>query len=167
MKVKKNFHKLFNNSKLSKIYIILLLVFLAYLNENIFLNKSFDKIFKKYFCAALSSKINSKCENKLFVNYNFFYEFKRVSRNITLLINENLSKIENILLLIAIIPNIKEKSIIYYKINNKKIDNLLNNIFKDNKIYNNIIKFTHEDFNSVKILINSIIHQFFNEGKFP
>ncbi len=48
----------------------------------------------------------------------------------------------------------KNKSSIYFQINNKKILDSLKAIFTTNKIQNNIIKFTENDFYSVEKLIN-------------
>jgi hypothetical protein len=49
---------------------------------------------------------------------------------------------------------LKNKSSIYFQINNKKILDSLKAIFTTNKIQNNIIKFTENDFYSVEKLIN-------------
>ena len=48
----------------------------------------------------------------------------------------------------------KNKSSIYFQINNKKILDSLKAIFTTNKIQNNIIKFTENDFYSVEKLVN-------------
>lgn len=88
----------------------------------------------------------------------------KISESINLLINVYYSRIENLLLLIGIIPLINENSIIHYKINNKGIYYILKHIFKDKQIENNIIKFTKDDHDSVKNLINIIN---FNWEKIP
>ena len=156
MKINKGIYKIFYNSRISKIYLFIILVLLAHKPKNIRLNNSGDYLFKKYFCQILLSRYDPECEEQLFINHNYFFEINGISRTISLLINIYSSKIENLLMLIGIIPLIKENSIIHFKINNKQIYYILLYIFKDKKIENNIINFTHDDFDSVKELINII-----------
>jgi hypothetical protein len=156
MLFKKGFIKLFYNSKKSKIFLFIIFILLIHKPKNIRFNNSFDTYFKNYFCQTLLSGHDKECEEKLFNNYNYFYEVNEISGSINLLIDEYFSKTENLLLLIGIIPIIKENSIINYKINNKNIYYILKNIFENKQIKNNIIKFTQDDFNSVEKLINII-----------
>lgn len=156
MDFNKQFHIIFYNSRISKIYLIIILIFLLYKPKKERFDNSVDDFFKDYFCQTLLSRYDHDCEEKLFINYNYFYELAKISESINLLINVYYSRIENLLLLIGIIPLINENSIIHYKINNKGIYYILKQIFKDKQIENNIIKFTKDDHDSVKNLINII-----------
>ena len=157
MESNKGFDKLSFNS-IPKILIVIIFILLKNKQKNIGFNKdnSFESSFKNYFCRTLFSRYDEKCEEELFINYNYFYELNEISGHINLIIDEYYSKIENIIMLIGIIPLIKENSVINYKINDKKTYYILKYLFRDKKIQNNIIKFTSDDFYSVEELINII-----------
>ena len=151
------------NFKLSKIYLIIIFFVIISEHKEDKENKPFEEYFKVNFCELLTLNHVSDCFDSLFTNYNFFHEWKEISQNISLfkfhhyekkLENLNASNVENLLLLIGIIPLLKNKSSIYFQINNKKILDSLKAIFTTNKIQNNIIKFTENDFYSVEKLIN-------------
>ncbi len=62
------------------------------------------------------------------------------------MINIKKTKIENILLLIGIVPFLNKKSIIIFKINEKNLFFLLKNIFKDRTLNNRIVEISKNDF---------------------
>ena len=151
------------NFKLSKIYLIIIFFVIIHEHKEDKENKTFEEYFKVNFCEILTLNQVSDCFDSLFTNYNFFNEWKEFSQNKFLfkfhhyekkLENLNASNVENLLLLIGIIPLLKNKSSIYFQINNKKILDSLKAIFTTNKIQNNIIKFTENDFYSVEKLVN-------------
>ena len=97
-------------------------------------------------CKFLTFKINNNCSNNIFIDSNFHEDIVDIIQNINLFINIKLTKIENIFLLIGIIPFLKNNSIITYKINNKDINKLFKIIFKEKKIKDKIIKLNENDF---------------------
>lgn len=158
-----NYRTKYNNFKISKIYIIIIFFIIIYENNETKENKPFEEYFKDNFCEILTLNTHSDCLDSLFTNYNFFSEWKEISQNRSILKfghyqkkieNLNASHIENLLLLIGVIPFLKNKSSIYFQINNKNLLDSLKGIFTTEKIKNNIIKFTENDFYSVEKLIN-------------
>ena len=163
-----NYRTKYNNFKISKIYLFIILFVIVYYHKEIKENKSFDEYFKYNFCEILTLNTASDCLHSLFTNYNFFSEWKENSQNNIILKNlyyrkkienPNASNIENLLMLIGIIPLLKHKSSIYFQINNKSIFDSFKGIFDANKIKNNIIKFTENDFYLVEKLINLLIYK--------
>ena len=81
-----------------------------------------------------------------------------INRNINLLINVKKSKLENILLLLGIIPFLKNNSTLSYKINNKEINFFFKKTFKNKRIKYKIIKFDYNDLNIFNEKINELLN---------
>ena len=109
-------------------------------------------------CKFLTFKINYNCSNNIFIDSNFHEDIVDIIQNINLFINIKLTKIENIFLLIGIIPFLKNNSIITYKINNKDINNLFKIIFKDKKIKDKVIKLNENDFQYFTEQFNDLLN---------
>lgn len=144
--------------------------------------------FENYLCFTLNkffySKENYNCSNEQFLNRNFYDDIEEYKKNINILLSIKKTKIENIFLLLAIMPILKNNSTILYKINNKDIFNLFKKIFINKKIKNKIIKIYENDFHYFnknfnhflnykwefipkKIILNNlryIINNFYNES---
>lgn len=115
--------------------------------DNNYINNSIENNFAKYICKFLILEMNSNCLNDIYINNNFYDNLKDIKNNIRLsLKNINESKIENMIILIGLMPFIKGKSKIEYKIKNKDIYNYFK-IFTNIKIKkNNIIILTNSDY---------------------
>lgn len=115
-------------------------------------NKIIEKnsSFEYYFCHTLKkffhSNINYNCSNDRLPNINFYDNIEEYKKNINIFLNIKKTKIENIFLLLAILPILKNNSTIIYRINNKDIFNLFKKIFIYKKIKNKIIKINENDF---------------------
>lgn len=116
---------------------------IIYLNLNI--NNSLENDIKKYFCELFIFENNYNCYKEIFINDNFFYDVKSVSKNKHLLIKEKNTKIINFFLLIALIPFYKSESKLFYKINKKDSISIYINKYGE-KINNNLIKLKTDDF---------------------
>lgn len=145
--------KYVNNFLFENILIkIILLLFIIYLGfqqfyQNLDTNNSFQHYFKFLICKFLYLNINYNCENHIYNDSNFYDNIIEINDNINLFINIKKAQIENLILLIGIIPFLKKKSILSYKINNNKIFNLFKNKLKNIKVNKgNIIKFNKKSF---------------------
>ena len=107
-----------------------------------------ENYFSQSICKILYFTINYNCSLKLFANNDFYEDIKEINSNIDLLINIKISKLENIFLLLGIIPFLKNNSTLSYKINNKEIYNFIKELFKNKnkKINHKIIKLDFIDF---------------------
>ena len=121
----------------------------AYKLENYY-NKSVCKLF--YFT------INYNCSETIFSSTSFYDEILEINKDINLLINAKNSKLENIFLLLGIIPFLKNNSTLSYKINNKEINIFLKKTFKNKIIKYKIIKFGYNDFNIFNEKINELLN---------
>ena len=92
-----------------------------------------ENYFSQSICKILYFTINYNCSLKLFANNDFYEDIKEINSNIDLLINIKISKLENIFLLLGIIPFLKNNSTLSYKINNKEIYNFIKELFKNKK----------------------------------
>ena len=86
------------------------------------------------------------CHTQIFKNKNFYNNIEEKRGNIKLMINIKKTKIESILLLLGILPFLNKKSIIEFKINDKKLFFLFKNIFKNRIFTNRIVKISKKDF---------------------
>ena len=109
-------------------------------------------------CKFLYFRINYNCSKNIFIDNNFFDNTVEISKKINLYINIKKTKIENIFLLIGIIPFLKNNSTITYKINKKEIYKLFKNIFINKKIKNKIIKLNEYDMKFFIEKINYLIN---------
>jgi hypothetical protein len=100
--------------------------------------------FSQSACQFLFYSINYKCSMNFFTNDNIYNDILEINSNVNLLMNIKQSKIENIILLIGIIPFLKNNSTLSYKINNKGIYKLFNKIL-NKKIKYKVIKFNYND----------------------
>ena len=82
-------------------------------------------------------------------NANFYNNILDINNNVNLLINVKKSKLENIILLLCIIPFLKNNSTLIYKIENKEIYKLFKKILYK-KIKYKQIKLQYNDFHSFK-----------------
>jgi len=140
--IKKIFIKFF-------ILFLIIIIIIKILDEK-YNNKDFN-ILEDYFsqsiCKYFYFTINYNCSSKF--SNNFFYEdVLEINSNINLIMNIKISKLENIALLLGIIPFLKKNSTLSYKINNKEIYNYIKKFFNNKKIKHKIIKWEYNDFNT-------------------
>ena len=74
------------------------------------------------------------------------------------LMNIKFSKLENIVLILGIIPFLKNNSTLSYKINSKEIYNYIKRIFKNKKIKHKIIKLDYNDFTNFNEKIDELLN---------
>jgi hypothetical protein len=108
-------------------------------------------------CKLCYFNINYNCSSK-FKNYDFYEDVLEINNNIELLMNIKISKLENIVLLIGIIPFLKNNSTLSYKINSKEIYNYVKKIFKNKKIKHKIIKLDYNDFTNFNEKIEELLN---------
>lgn len=173
-------------SKLIKILIIINISLNIY-NHTFAIIK--DKKYIEYYisysiCKLLRFKVDYFCINNILNDSNFYEEKVDIISNVNLFINIKKTKIENLLLLIVLLPFLKNNSILLYKINDREIYKLFRIIFKDKKIQNKIIEINEYDIiniiekfidllyykwefipnKKILIIIRYIINNFFNES---
>lgn len=138
------------NKKVIIIFILLIIYFQIqldiYFNNN-YISNSLENNFAKYMCKVFILEINANCFNDIYINQNFYDNLKDVKQNLRLTLNNiNKSKIENIIILIGLMPFIKGNSKIEYIIKNKDIYNYFK-IYTNIKIKkNNIVSLTNSDY---------------------
>lgn len=118
---------------------------------------SLEYYFSQSICKFFYFNINYNCSSK-FKNYDFYEDVLEINNNIELLMNIKISKLENIVLLLGIIPFLKSNSTLSYKINNKEIYNHAKKIFKNKKIKHKIIKLDYKDFNKINEKIDELLN---------
>ena len=139
--------------------------FLFFLIINVILEHEYHKkefndleyYFSQSICQFLYFTINYKCTINFFLNDNIYNDILDINNNINLLINIKKSKLENIFLLLGIIPFLKKNSTLSYKINNKGIYKLFKNILND-KMKNKIIKFGCNDLYSFNKIMTKLLY---------
>jgi hypothetical protein len=109
-------------------------------------------------CKLFYFTINYDCSKQLFTSTSFYDEIVEINRDINLLINIKKPKLENIFLLLCIIPFLKNNSTLSYKIKNKEIDNFFKKTFKNKRIKHKTIKFDYNDFNTFNGKINELLN---------
>ena len=150
-----------NNYSLEQVAIKMILIFLIlYLlySQDITDNISIKFIFKNSICKFFYFNIGYNCTREIYTNTHFYDDIIEINENINLYINIKKTKIENIFILIGMMPFLKNNSSISYKINNKEIYKLLKNIFNNKIIKNKIIKFDKNDFNIFNKKIYDLIY---------
>ena len=85
-----------------------------------------------FLCNVLIFESNFNCKEEIFININFFDEYVSKRKEFDLLIKEKNTKIENLIMLIIIIPFIEINSKLRYKINEQKFTSIFGNLFKYN-----------------------------------
>ena len=129
------------------IYNICLKLFLFFLIINLIFEKEchqkegndLEYIFSKSICKILYFTLNYNCSLQFFSNDNFYNDILEINSDINLLMNIKIPKLENIFLLLGIIPLLKNNSTLSYKINNKGIYKLFKKIL-NKKIKYKVIK---------------------------
>ena len=142
--------------KLFLSYLIIKIIF-----EEKYQKKDVDKLenyYTKIICKFLYFTINYDCPTKISSSSSFYDEILEINTDINLLINIKQSKVENIFLLLGIIPFLKNNSTLSYKINNKEINIFFKKIFKNKRIKNKIINFDYKDFNIFNEKINELLN---------
>jgi len=114
--------------------------------------------YSKSICKFFHFTINYNCSTKIFSSTSFYDEILEINKDINILINVKKSKLENLLLLLSIIPFLKYNSTLSYKINNKEIEIFFKKTFKSKRIKYKIIKFDYNDF----IIFNENINELLN-----
>ena len=182
------------NDKVYKIKNIFIKFFLLIYIQIIFFDNELGKkdinyledYFSQSICKFFYLSINYNCPLKLSMNYDFYEDILGINNNIDLLINIKISKLESIILLLGILPFLKNNSTLSYKTNSKENYNFVKKFFKNKKIKHKIIKFDYNDFNTfnekiVELLnykweiipekfildnIRYIINNYYNESNF-
>jgi len=140
--------------------------FLFFLIINIIIKDNYQKketnqlenYYVESICKLFYFTINYDCSLQLFTSTSFYDEIIEINKDINLLINIKKPKLENIFLLLCIIPFLKNNSTLSYKIKNKEIDNFLKKAFKNKRIKYKIIKFDYNDFKSFNEKINELLN---------
>ena len=149
---------------IKKIFIKLFLLFLIIIIIIIILDENYHKkglnsledYFSQSICKFFYFTINYNCNSK-FSNNVFYEDVLEINNNIDLLMNIKISKLENIILLLGIIPFLKNNSTLSYKINNKEIYNYIKKIFNNKKIKHKIIKLDYNDFNAFNEKVEELL----------
>ena len=139
--------------------------FLYFIIINLILEKEFNKnevndlkdYFSQTICQLIFLNLYFNCSISFFKNTNFYNDILEINNNINLLINIKKPKLENILILLGIIPFLKNNSTLSYKINNKGIYKVFKTILKK-KIKNNIIKFDYNDLLSFNKKLKKLLY---------
>ena len=150
---------------IKNIFVKFFLLFLIIITIIIILDEDFHKkhfnsledYFSQSICSFFYFTINYNCSSK-FSNKDFYEDILEINYNIDLLMNIQISKLENTVLLLGIIPFLKKNSTLSYKINNKEIYNYIKKIFKNKKIKHKIIKLDYNDFNTFNEKIDELLN---------
>jgi hypothetical protein len=123
-------------------------LFLFFLITNFILEQELHKkedinleyYFSQSICQLVYFRINYNCATNLYTNDNIYNDILEINNNINLLMNIKKTKLENIFLLLSIIPFLKNNSTLTYKTQDKRIYKYFrNNLNK--KVRYKIIKF--------------------------
>ena len=142
----------------TKLFLFLLIVNLIIKKDNFQKDvKDIEYYFSQSLCQLLIFSINYKCSKNFFENDNLYHDIFEINSNVNLLINFKKSKLENILLLLSIIPFLKNNSTLSYKINDKDIYKFLKKILKK-KIKYKIIKLDYNDLYLFNITMKELLY---------
>jgi hypothetical protein len=137
-------YNLIDNISIKNFVIFLIIKFILaqqYIKKEV---NNLEYYFSQSACQFLFYTINYKCTMNFFTNNNIYNDILEINSNINLLMNIKKSKLENFILLLGIIPFLKNNSTLSYKINNKGIYKLFNKIL-NKKIKYKVIKFNYND----------------------
>jgi hypothetical protein len=137
-------YNLIDNISIKNFVIFLIIKFILdqqYIKKEV---NNLEYYFSQSACQLLFFTINYKCTMNFFTNDNIYNDILEINSNINLLMNIKKSKLENFILLLGIIPFLKNNSTLSYKINNKGIYKLFNKIL-NKKIKYKVIKFNYND----------------------
>lgn len=122
-------------------------------------NNRFESYYSQYLCSLLILKNGKSCIKEVLNNYDFFYFIKDFRKNVDLSINiKRAPLIENIMIIIGIIPFLKYNSVIRYYANTDEIYKKLGNLFFYKNIKSREINIDFFDFETVKIKFNNLIN---------
>ena len=113
--------------------------------------------FSQSICKLLYFTLNYNCPMNFFKNAGFYNDILEINSDINLLMDNKREKLENIFLLLSIIPFLKNNSTLTYKINNKRIYKLLRMILKK-KIKYKVIKLDYNDFLSFNKKMKQLLY---------
>ena len=149
-----------NNNKNKFLIFIICIEFLFLFKKYVRLNDSkFESYYSKYLCSFLILNNENNCIKEVFNNYDFFYFIKDIKKKVNLTINmKNVSLIENIMMIIGIIPFLKNNSIIRYVINDSETNKIFRILFKYKKIENGQIYIDFSDFKTIKNEFGNLIN---------
>jgi hypothetical protein len=119
--------------------------------------KDLEDYFSLSICQLLYFTINYKCSTNFHLNNNFYNDILEINNNINLFINIKKSQLENILLLLGIVPFLKNKSTLFYKINDKEVYIFFKKIF-NKKIKYKMIKLDYNDLLSFNINLKKLLY---------
>ena len=151
----------FKKKNKTKIIIIILFIEFLLFFKKIYgiYNSELETYYSQYLCSLLILNNGKYCLNEVLNNYDFFYFIKGIRKNVYLSINiKRLSLIENIIILLGIIPFLKNNSIIRYGINTYESNKLYKKLFSYKKIKNGKIHIDFSDFKTVKTDFNNLIN---------
>ena len=139
--------------------------FLYFIIINLILEKEFNKnevndlkdYFSQTICQLIFLNLYFNCSISFFKNTNFYNDILEINNNINLLINIKKPKLENILILLGIIPFLKNNSTLSYAIKHREIYNIFKKIFNKN-IQNRIIKLDYNDLLSFNKKIEKLLY---------
>lgn len=140
-----------------KILLIIINFFIIYELKDKIIEEPIEYYFHYILCKYFFFERNYNCKNQIFTNKNFYDNIIEINKNNEILINIKKTKIENIFLLIGIMPFLKNKSLINYQINNKAIFKLFKIIFI-NKIFKKTIKISENDFFFFEVKIEELLN---------
>lgn len=151
----------FKNTYIKKLAIFIICIeFLFSFKTYLRLNEGeFETYYSQYLCSLLILNDEKNCLNEVFNNYDFFYYITDIRKNINLSINiKKASLIENIIIIIGIIPFLKNNSVLRYDIGISEANKIFTKIFKSKKIKNGIIFIDFSDFETIKTEFNNLIN---------
>ena len=134
------------------IYKICIKLFLFFLIVSLILEKkchpkednNLEYYFGQSICKLLYFALNYNCSINFFTNNNFYNDILEINSNINLLMNIKQPNLENIFLLLGIIPFLKNNSTLSYKINSKEAYKFFKKIL-NRKIKYKVIKIDYND----------------------
>ena len=158
-------------NKISLIIIILSLLFILYkeignknrtldlylYNKKYIKHKRLELYFSEFLCHLLVINDKNNCKKQLIIDYNFFYYDIAIENNINLYIDNNISFIENLLILIGLVPFLKHNSTLEFKINNEIAKQLFQEKFNYKSIKNSSYTFYISDLEVIKNKLNDLI----------
>jgi len=140
-------------------------LFLAFLIVNLILEQELHKkeannleyYFSQSICQLIYFRINYNCVTNLYTNDNFYNDISGINHNINLLMNINKPKLENIFLLLSIIPFLKNNSTLTYKTKNKGIYKYFGKKL-NKKVRNKNINFDYDDLHYFNKNIENLLY---------
>jgi len=140
-----------NKDRYKKFSLVILLVYLSYNLIHFNDNNSFKYYYSFYLCNLIIIENQNNCEKDFLNNYDFFYNIKGIKKNVNLLIDiKTNSLIENLILIVGIIPFLKFNSSIEYRINNRNIKDSFKLVFYNKTIMNSTIFLYYYDLQVIK-----------------